>query len=489
MSGPAPDDSAQKVPPVVDTSFLWFLLPTLLQTILGVGVMVPIITYFLEPADLGTVAILMALAMLVTPLASTGDTWVLSTHWHVSSESSRKELLFNLLLANLGMKTVWVGMFWLLSPLVLPHLIRDYRPEYQQYFGLALVGLLSGTLWVTLSALMVIERAPVSHAVNESLQWGAGAMTTLLGLSLAKIGILALFLAPIAAGLVSVVHGLWYAARRVSLRPSLHWGKEIVRSGMPAIPFSLTDVMANSLDRFVIQRWLDLSTLGIYAHSQSYRGMFVSVTKAYSRTMTPTFLELFAGRSVQPRRQVEETVSLWYLCVTAGGILVTLFSSEVIHILTHGKFDRAAELVPIWFLLVFAHSMGLPSTQFLLSVRQNVLLSWTSIVVSLGTMGLVAAATWQFGVIGATSAAVFGALAMHGTRVYLARRFGCPYGFEAGVLWGVGTVLLVYLVTYQVGLPLPAKIILAGTVLTVLWVKIAPLWSWQAMRRVWVAPK
>ena len=64
---------------------------------------------------------------------------------------------------------------------------------------------------------------------------------------------------------------------------------------MPAIPFSLMDVIANSLDRFVIQRWLDLSTLGIYAHSQSYRGMFVTVTKAYSRTMTPTFLELFAG--------------------------------------------------------------------------------------------------------------------------------------------------------------------------------------------------
>ncbi len=70
----------------------------------------------------------------------------------------------------------------------------------------------------------------------------------------------------------------------------LHWGKEIVRSGLPAIPFSLMDVLANSMDRFVIQRWLDLSTLGIYAHSQSYRGMFVTVTKAYSRTMTPTFL-------------------------------------------------------------------------------------------------------------------------------------------------------------------------------------------------------
>ena len=151
----------------MDRSFLWFLLPTLLQTLIGVGVMVPVTTYYLDPADLGTVAILTALAMLVTPLATTGDNWVLSTYWHATPEAGRKELLFNLLLANLGMKTLWVAVFWSLSPFLLPHLIRDYRPEYEQYFGLVLLGLLAGTLWGTLSPLMVIERAPISHAINE----------------------------------------------------------------------------------------------------------------------------------------------------------------------------------------------------------------------------------------------------------------------------------------------------------------------------------
>ena len=444
----------------MDRSFLWFLLPPLLQTVLGVGVMVPLTTYYLDPADIGTVAILTSLAMLVTPLASTGDNWVLSTHWHATSVAGRKELLCTLLLANVGMKALWIVLFWWLSPLVLPHAITDYRPEHQQYFGLALFGVLAGASWVTFSSLMVIERAPVSHAVNESLQWLAGAGTTLIGLAVAHLGVLALFLAPISAGVVSAAHGLWYAARKMSPRPSLRWGKEIVRSGMPAIPFSLMDVVGNSLDRFVIQRWLDLATLGVYAHSQSYRGMFVTVTKAYSRTMTPTFLELFAGNPRQSQRQVEETVSLWYLCLTAGGILVILFSPEVIHLLTHGKFDQAAQLVPIWFLLMFAHSTAIPYTQYLLTVRKNLLLSWTSILMSAATMGLVCLATWQFGVIGATSAAVFGALALHGMRCLLARRFGCPYGIEPGMLWGAGVMIVVYVVSRLIDIPLPVKVVI-----------------------------
>ncbi len=426
--------------------------------------MVPVTTYYLDPSDIGTVAILTAVAMLVTPLASTGDNWVLSSHWHATSEPGRKELLFNLLLANLGMKTVWVLIFGLLSPLVLPHVIRDYRPEYQFYFRLALAGLLAGAVWGTLSPLMVIERAPVSHAVNESLQWVAGAVTTLVGLSIAKLGVLALFLGPIAAGLVSITHGLWYAARKVTLRPSLHWGKEIARSGLPVIPFSLMDVVANSLDRFIIQRWLDLATLGLYAHSQSYRGMFVTVTKAYSRTMTPTFLELFAGDRGQTRLHIEESVSLWYLCVTAGGLLVTLFAPEVIHLLTHGKFDQAAELAPIWFLLVFAHSMAIPFTQYLLTVRQNVLLSWSSIVMSLATVVLIMVATRQFGVIGATSAAVSGALALHGMRFLLARRFGCRYHLESGMVWGVVVTLTAYVLSRLIEIPLPVKVLLGVVV-------------------------
>ncbi|MDR4473440.1 MAG: hypothetical protein MRJ92_12625 [Nitrospira sp.] len=72
-------------------------------------------------------------------MASTGDNWVLSTHWHATSVSGRRELLFTLL-ANVGMKALWIILFWWLSPFVLPHAITDYRPEHQQYFDWPCLG-------------------------------------------------------------------------------------------------------------------------------------------------------------------------------------------------------------------------------------------------------------------------------------------------------------------------------------------------------------
>lgn len=473
----------------MDKSFLWFLAPSAFQTVAGILVMVPVTTYYLGPADIGIVAILSALAMPVVPLASTGDSWVLSTHWHAASVEGRRELLFNLLVANVSIKAFWAGLFWFCSPAVLPMLVRDYRPEYRDYFGYALLGLFVSTMWATFSPLMVIERASAAHAVNETLQWLAGALTTIIGLALANLGMLALFLAPIAAGLTSALHGCYYVRHKLTPRMRPQWLRDIVRSGLPAVPFSLTDVLSNTLDRFVIQRWLDLSSLGIYAHSQNYRGTFVTITKAYSRTMTPSFLELFADGPGGTAEPVRRKSSGWYMALTVAGILVALFSRDIIHVLTHGKFDEAGLLVPLWFLLAFAHSMGVPYTQYLLSVRRNMVLSASSIIMSAGTMLLVVISTWTFGVIGATAASVSGALALHGSRYWLARRYGCAYRFEPAMIWGMAGVLSVYLVVESVEVPLVLKGAAAALVAAVAWMRLARDVSWRDMCRAWALSK
>jgi O-antigen/teichoic acid export membrane protein len=467
-----------------DRNFLLFLTPTLLQGVAGMFIMMPVTTYYLDPADIGVVAILTALAMPIVPLASTGDSWVLSTHWHQTLGEGRRDLLFNLLLANISMKVFWVAVFWFLSPVLLPVLVRDYRPEYQAYFGLALIGLLTGTSWITLSSLMVNERAPVSHAVNESLQWGTGAATTLVGLSVMKLGVVAMFLAPIAGGIASTIHGWYYIRRKISGRVRAHWLREIVQTGVPAIPFSVTDVAGNTLDRFVIQHWLNLTSLGIYAHAQTYRGIFINVTKAYSRTMIPNFLELFATGSPRLAQALESTASAWYLCITVGGILVTLFSPELVHVLTHGKFDAAAKLVPLWYLFVFAHSMGVPFTQYLLSVRRNGLMSASSILLSIVTMALVIAGTWKFGVVGATLAAAGGATGLHLARYILARRLGCPYELESGFVWGVGALFATYAVVHGIGLPLGIKVVAAVSIIGVALIRLARLAAVRDIVRV-----
>jgi hypothetical protein len=87
-------------------------------------------------------------------------------------------------------------------------------------------------------------------------------------------------------------------------------------------------------------------------------------------------------------------------------------------------------------------------------------------------MLLVAAATWQFGVIGATGAAVVGVFALHITRYILARHCGCRYHIESGVLWGVAVVMALYLLTRWVEPPLPLKFFMGAAVIAVVGIRL-----------------
>ena len=92
----------------------------------------------------------------------------------------------------------------------------------------------------------------MSHAVNESLQWFAGA-----GNDACRIDGGAHWRSGSFSNFRRDRVGSWPLVRsRKNIPHPQSAVKGHCASGMPAIPFSLMDVVANSLDRFVIQRWL-----------------------------------------------------------------------------------------------------------------------------------------------------------------------------------------------------------------------------------------
>lgn len=460
-------------------NFFLYLWPSLIQTVGGIFVVVPITTFYLDPADIGLVAVLTAIAMPIGPLASSGDMWVLSGHWHITSVEERKDLLFNVVLANLLLKLFWVVVFWFLASSILPMVLRDFQLLHVRYFGFVLVGLLLNTLWSTVSFVMVLEEHAALNAANEVAQWVAGAASTVICLAVFKLGLVSLLISPIVVGLVSLGLCLWYLAPRVRPALSRAWLKEVFQKGLPVIPFNLTEVIANSLDRVLIQRWLDLHQLGLYAHSQTYRGVFVTATKAYSRTMTPVLLASFAGDSRSRSEDLSSKQSLWYSAACIGGIMVALFAPEIVHLIGHGKFDGAAPLVPIWYFLVLTQSFGLPYTQYVLHVKQNRLLSLWSVVGNLLTMLLLVGLTWAFGIVGAAWAGIIGSLVLSLCRFYLAQKFGSVFAFEKRFLAVVSLLGAAYFLTQIVALPLVAKVVVGALTLVVLALHARKVWTVQ----------
>ncbi len=221
--------------------FVNYLLPSLVQAGLGVLVVVPLGTYYLEPRDFGVAAILNGVAMPIGPLSSASFTWVLSTHFYKVTDAEQKVLVFNVLLGEMLLRALWVVAFALCAPVMLPLIVSGYEPEYLGYFYLMLAATLMSGLWPSISYTVVLKGRSRQHAVMEIVPWLAGALATVVGLTLLKLSTLTLFVSPLVAGLVSVGIGIGYAWQETTARMSRRWLGEILRIGVPSIPANLLE--------------------------------------------------------------------------------------------------------------------------------------------------------------------------------------------------------------------------------------------------------
>lgn len=433
-------------------NYLLFLVPSLVQA--GVGVlMIPVTTYFLDPADIGVVALLMAVAMPVRAFAPAGAAWVIGGNYFNTTEAGRRTMLFNVLMFELLLRSLLILLLFLAAEPVLRWVVADYHPEYRYYLNLVLAASLAGSLWPTISYLMTVQGRPRPLALFSLVQTVAGALTTIVCLAVLGFGVESLFLAMLVAACISLAMELFYVVRFVDFSFERKWLREIARTGLLSAPGGLAEVVSNIADKMAIQRWAGLGTLGLYSHSQNYQSIFKMLTSAFNRTLTTEGLRIYSQALDQA--PLERKLSSWYGILAVMGVGVALFSNEIIAFLTHDKFTGSAPLVLIWYLLVFSVSHAVPYALYLMARKRNRVLMYTQLVPTLFGIGLVVMGAYAYGVFGAAWAIVLTNVIIQISRYLAAYQMGyrgvAERRFAEALAVFVVLCLLDHLLTWTLG--------------------------------------
>lgn len=402
-------------------NYLFYLLPSLVQA--GVGLlMVPVTTYFLTPADIGVVALLMTIVMPVRAFAPAGATWVIGGNYFKTTESGRRAMLFNVLMFELLLRSVLILLLFVFAEPILRWLMTDYRPEYLRYMNLVLAASLAGSLWPTISFLMTVQNRPRPLAAFSLTQTFASAFTTVICLAVLGLGVESMFLAVLCAASVSLMMELLYVYRFIDFSIDRKWMAEVARTGFMSAPGGFAEVVSNMVDKIAIQRWAGLGTLGLYSHSQNYQSIFKMLTSAFSRTLTTDGLRIYSqGLDTAP---LERKLVTWYGILAVAGVGVALFSNDVIALLTHDKFTGSSPLVLIWYLLIFSVSHAVPCALYLMAQKCNRVLMYTQLVPTLAGIGLVVIGAYAYGVFGAAWAILLTNVIIQAFRYLAAYKLG-----------------------------------------------------------------
>jgi len=438
-------------------NFFYYIIPSLVKGIVSIFLMVPLMTYYLDPKDFGIAAAIGMISCLITPLSSTGFEWILHSNYYKVSKDERKVLVFNILFFTITLRVIWYLLFAFFIKYSLPLIIKDFSPIYFFYFQLSLIGIMLSGVWPILSSVIVLEKQGKVFALFEFSRNILDVCSIASCLIIFHLSIETFFIASIITGAFTCIMGGVFFRSRITPRLSRKWINEILRVSIPKVPYALLETFTANIKYYFVQRWYSLTQLGIYSHSMRYFFGLNLGQKAFMRTVLPEILLGFQEQ--KGTDSMERMLNIWYGILAVIGGCIILFSRDIIDIITHGKFIAAADLVPFLFLIVIFNIFGFPYSQYLVTLNKTLFLSVSGILVQLIGVIMGIFLVYNFGIMGAVTAMVLTCLILNGVKIVYARALQCPIIAAKEFIFSMFLIAVLYLLNEEINMNMPLKVI------------------------------
>ena len=369
-------------------NFIFFLSPSLFQIIISIFVVVPITTFYLDPYDFGVIALLFAFMAPVTSITSAPE-WVLGGHYHQSDKGTQKILVFNMMCIDFLLRTSIVIILWILGKKIITFFeLNSYENIYLLYY-LVLLGTWLTLFWTTASKLLIITGRGKYHFFWDTSKFLVGVFATIISIAYFKLGTISIILGFVVSNLYSIIFELFYLKNHITLSYRKYWIKKILSFIYLSSPLNLFSALQPLVERVSIQSYLGLSSLGIYAHAQIYSNAFKFVNKSASNAVTKYSIIGYNNNDLVAIQNIEKLLKILFFILNLTGFLIILFIGDIINLLTYGKFNDSADLVPLLYMIVFSNFYGIMPRQCLIANSKKNMLFLSEFIFTIICVGII----------------------------------------------------------------------------------------------------
>ncbi|MBP1539308.1 MAG: oligosaccharide flippase family protein [Prevotella sp.] len=207
-----------------------------------------------------------------------------------------------------------------------------------------------------------------------------------------------------------------YISLRAFSKPHL---KTLLIYGVPLIPNSLMWWMVNGLNRPVMEAYLGMSAIGLYAVANKFPGIVSMITNVFSNAWGISMLDEFEkpGFNTFFNRMFR---LITFVSVISAFFLI-IFSKQVISIFASDSFYEAWHVLPMLIIsTVINTSTGLMGGIFM-AMKQSKFFFYSSMASAATSVAFTFLLINQFGLLGCAIAAALSFLVAFGLRVLFAR--------------------------------------------------------------------
>lgn len=311
----------------------------------------PLYTFYLTPADYGIVSLATTLTALLSLIYALSLFSAVARFYFLYDKKLDRDRVA-------GTLTISIIISGLIMSILLDFFGKSFF--YMIFPELAFSPYIRLAIWTAFFVLFSFvplnlfqaQEKPKIFVIWTSITLVLTVALTILFVVFMRKGAYGYLLAPFIANALVAIPYLWSVRNDMTICFDLEIFRKALAFSLPLLPHNLASWVLGVSDRIILQFYVSLSALGIYSLGYTFGMIQMMVSAAITQAWIPFLFKRISEEGESAQKRLSKLVTYYVLTICFIALGLSLFSKELILILTNKAFHEAYTIVPI---VVFAY--------------------------------------------------------------------------------------------------------------------------------------